>query len=121
MLFGIEGVEQLFVCRMLYSLCSTSRTPSAYLSVVISVFGFVGGFRQLNDETDYEWVREYSYQVHQEEGDERRTYVFRFEPDKVAYTHISAKLTLSKRGKHTKGEHQAQDFSRPSKVNHTHL
>eukprot|EP00884_Botryococcus_braunii_P005903 jgi/Botrbrau1/15313/Bobra.0319s0003.1 len=75
-----------------------------------------GPSRQLHEETDYEWVREYSYQVHQEEGDERRTYVFRFEPGQVAYTHISAKLTLSKRGKHTKGEQQGQDFSRPSKV-----
>lgn len=74
------------------------------------------GVRQPDEESDYEWVREYNYQIQQEEGDERKTYVFRFEGGQVSYAHIHAKLTLSKRGKHTKGEQQAQDFPRPSKV-----
>lgn len=75
-----------------------------------------GVFRQPDEENDYEWVREYNYQIQQEEGDERKTYVFRFEQGQVSYAHIHAKLTLSKRGKHTKGELDAQDFPRPSKV-----
>ena len=68
-------------------------------------------------EGPYDWVREYSYQVQQEEAHERRTYIFRFEPGAAVYTHISAKLTLSKRGKLIKGEGASTlDFSRPSAV-----
>ena len=67
-------------------------------------------------EGEYEWVREYLYDVRQDE--EKRTYVLRETPDYMGYVDLNTRLMVHKRGKRLKSEIglQAQEFPRPAKV-----
>ena len=67
-------------------------------------------------EVEYRWVREYNYEVKQE-NNLQQEYVLRFQPSGVFYTVLGPKLTLRKRSKH-KGA--MQDITRPSKVQNGH-
>ena len=79
----------------------------------------VHGCRQDTDasimEGEYEWVREYLYDVRQDE--EKRTYALRETPDYMGYVDLNTRLMVHKRGKRMKSEQlQPQEFPRPSKV-----
>ncbi|KAK9832178.1 hypothetical protein WJX74_001843 [Apatococcus lobatus] len=63
-------------------------------------------------EVEYRWVREYNYEVKQE-NQLQQEYVLRFQPSGVYYTVLGPKLTLRKRSKH-KGA--MQETTRPSKI-----
>ena len=66
-------------------------------------------------EGEYEWVREYLYDVRQDE--EKRTYVLRETPDYMGYVDLNTRLMVHKRGKRLKSEQlQPQEFPRPAKV-----
>lgn len=66
-------------------------------------------------EGEYEWVREYLYDVRQDE--EKRTYVLRETPDHMGYVDLNTRLMVHKRGKRLKSEQlQPQEFPRPAKV-----
>lgn len=83
----------------------------------------VHGCRQDTDasimEGEYEWVREYLYDVRQDE--EKRTYALRETvwgtPDYMGYVDLNTRLMVHKRGKRMKSEQlQPQEFPRPAKV-----
>lgn len=66
-------------------------------------------------EGEYEWVREYLYDVRQDE--EKRTYVLRETPEYMGYVDLNTRLMVHKRGKRLKSEQlQPQEFPRPAKV-----
>lgn len=70
-------------------------------------------------EGEYEWVREYLYDVKQDE--EKRTYILRETPTYMAYVDLNTRLMVHKRGKRMKRDNaemaeQPQEFPRPEKV-----
>ncbi len=69
-------------------------------------------------EGEYEWVREYLYDVRQDE--EKRTYVLRETPTYMGYVDLNTRLMVHKRGKRmksgTKEASQNAEFPRPEKV-----
>lgn len=66
-------------------------------------------------EGEYEWVREYLYDVRQDE--EKRTYILRETPTYMAYVDLNTRLMVHKRGKRMKSDSvMAQEFPRPSQV-----
>ena len=69
-------------------------------------------------EGEYEWVREYLYDVRQDE--EKRTYILRETPTYMGYVDLNTRLMVHKRGKRMKSESreeaQQNEFPRPSKV-----
>ena len=66
-------------------------------------------------EGEYEWVREYLYDVRQDE--EKRTYALRETRDYMGYVDLNTRLMVHKRGKRMKSEQlQPQEFPRPAKV-----
>lgn len=58
------------------------------------------------------WVKEYSYSVRNCEGDEKETYVLKFNKGKVEYIDTSTKVIVKKR-------RTGINVSRPSKVSCT--
>ena len=68
-------------------------------------------------EGEYEWVREYLYDVRQDE--EKRTYILRETPTYMGYLDLNTRLMVHKRGKRMKSDSvMAQEFPRPSQVSH---
>ena len=67
-------------------------------------------------EGEYEWVREYLYDVKQDE--EKRTYILRETPSYMGYVDLNTRLMVHKRGKRLKSETAAQqtEFPRPETV-----
>lgn len=66
-------------------------------------------------EGEYEWVREYLYDVRQDE--EKRTYILRETPTYMGYVDLNTRLMVHKRGKRMKSDSvMAQEFPRPSQV-----
>ena len=66
-------------------------------------------------EGEYEWVREYLYDVRQDE--EKRTYILRETPTYMGYVDLNTRLMVHKRGKRMKSDFvMAQEFPRPSQV-----
>lgn len=75
-------------------------------------------------EGEYEWVREYLYDVKQDE--EKRTYILRETPTYMAYVDLNTRLMVHKRGKRMKRDNaemaeQPQEFPRPEKITVTRL
>ena len=63
-------------------------------------------------ESEYEWVREYTYKV--QNAEDRTTFWFLFGDDCVTYCDLNTRLDLRKRSRARKeGE---SEFQRPSKV-----
>ncbi len=69
-------------------------------------------------EGEYEWVREYLYDVRQDE--EKRTYILRETPTYMGYVDLNTRLMVHKRGKRMKSDNreaaQNAEFPRPEKV-----
>ncbi|KAL3143939.1 hypothetical protein ABBQ32_003754 [Trebouxia sp. C0010 RCD-2024] len=66
-------------------------------------------------EGEYEWVREYLYDVRQDE--EKRTYILRETPTYMGYVDLNTRLMVHKRGKRMKSDSvMAQEFPRPSQI-----
>ena len=66
-------------------------------------------------EGEYEWVREYLYDVRQDE--EKRTYILRENPSYMGYVDLNTRLMVHKRGKRMKSDaFMSQEFPRPSQV-----
>jgi len=69
-------------------------------------------------EGEYEWVREYLYDVCQDE--EKRTYILRETPTYMGYVDLNTRLMVHKRGKRMKSDNreaaQNAEFPRPEKV-----
>lgn len=71
-------------------------------------------------EGEYEWVREYLYDVRQDE--EKRTYILRETPTYMGYVDLNTRLMVHKRGKRMKSDSvMAQEFPRPSQVCPPHM
>lgn len=70
-------------------------------------------------EGEYEWVREYLYDVKQDE--EKRTYILRETPSYMGYVDLNTRLMVHKRGKRLKSETAAQqtEFPRPETISVT--
>lgn len=71
------------------------------------------------EERDYEWIREYIYDIKTEEH--KRTFVLHQRPEYTGYLTLDTRLNLQKRGKQLKrlGKRARNDefaFLRPSKV-----
>ena len=68
-------------------------------------------------EGQYEWVREYTYAVQNEQAGGSHSYVFRFAPDAVRYLDLGTRLTVQKRSKlKDKDSLQSHRFARPAEV-----
>ena len=68
-------------------------------------------------EGQYEWVREYTYSVQNEQAGGSHSYVFRFAPDAVRYLDLGTRLTVQKRSKlKDKDSLQSHRFARPAEV-----
>ena len=68
-------------------------------------------------EGQYEWVREYTYAVQNEQAGGSHSYVFRFTPDAVRYLDLGTRLTVQKRSKlKDKDSLQSHRFARPAEV-----
>ena len=68
-------------------------------------------------ESEYEWVREYTYKV--QNAEDRTTFWFLFGEDCVTYCDLNTRLDLRKRSRARKeGE---SEFQRPSKVGMVYL
>ncbi|DBA95535.1 hypothetical protein WJX82_011579 [Trebouxia sp. C0006] len=74
-------------------------------------------------EGEYEWVREYLYDVRQDE--EKRTYILRETPTYMGYVDLNTRLMVHKRGKRMKSDNreaaQNAEFPRPEKITVTRL
>eukprot|EP00891_Asterochloris_glomerata_P001509 jgi/Astpho2/1509/fgenesh1_pg.00026_%23_20_t len=75
------------------------------------------------EERDYEWIREYIYDIKTEEH--KRTFVLHLRPEYTGYLTLDTRLNLQKRGKQLKrlGKRARNDefaFLRPSKITIRH-
>lgn len=66
-------------------------------------------------EGQYDWVREYSYSVQNEQSVASHTFVFRFGDSGVRYLDLGTRLVVQKRSK-LKDSLQTQRFARPASV-----